>query len=232
MLISFRLAKELRNLPILLSSSHEPSQQILKSHQHLIRLVEELISEDESVPEETAEGEQREPEPSLEICTFCDAPIPFDDPYSATCSNGHEFVRCGLSFLTIQAPDESKTCGICKTPFFRERVMFGGNDTRSPSPATDEEDDVQADAEMSEGLSDLQLDGAVDRPRLYVPMTKAVDRADAADGNETSVPAPHSSEHMEDAGVYSRGGDTGVTLAEVLFFACDVCIYCGGKYVG
>lgn len=227
MLIAFRLAKELRNLPTLLSSSHEPSQRILKSHQYVIRLVEELISENDPVPNEN-EGEQPEPEPSLEFCTFCDAPIPFEDPFSATCPNGHEFVRCGLSFLTIQAPDESMTCGICKTPFFMERVMFGGIDTRSPSPVDDEEDDLSANAEMSGGSSDLQLD-----PRRHKPTNKTtVDRADTSDGNQTSAPAPSSSENMKEASGHDGGGDTGVTLAEILFFACDVCIYCGGKYVG
>lgn len=92
-------------------------------------------------------------------CDFCDAPIPFTDLATATCTNGHQFPRCGISFLAIQAPGITKSCGICSTPFLSEEFV-----------------EVQ---EVHEG--------AAQPP---------------------------------------------VTLSRVLFQACDVCIYCGGKFVG
>lgn len=53
-------------------------------------------------------------------CDFCAAPIPFNDLVTATCTNGHQFPRCGISLLAIQAPGITKYCGICSTPFLNE----------------------------------------------------------------------------------------------------------------
>ncbi|KAF2012277.1 hypothetical protein BU24DRAFT_443548 [Aaosphaeria arxii CBS 175.79] len=45
-----------------------------------------------------------------ETCTFCASKIPFDDLATATCEARHAFQRCGVSFLSIQAPGAAKYC--------------------------------------------------------------------------------------------------------------------------
>jgi hypothetical protein len=254
MLIAFRLAKELRNLPTALCSNHGLSRQILKSHLHLIRLVEELISEDEPVPGADVEGEldlesrqsaSGSPPPCPENCTFCDALIPFSDPSSATCLSGHEFIRCGLSFIAIQAPGQTKTCGICGTPFLAEHVISGANNdnySRAPSPVLDEgvssKLDKRADTAMSGALSGLQVDGARDGPGGRGRASRNKDITEVLEEAETPAPtAAYSPEspfvdRIGGSNTNSHGGDASLTLAKVLFLACDACIYCGGKYVG
>jgi hypothetical protein len=94
-----------------------------------------------------------------DLCDFCSAPIPFTDLMSGTCANGHEFPRCGISLLAIQAPGITKYCGICSTPYLNEEFVRA--------------------QEIREG-------------------------------------------EVEPA----------YTIARMLFQACDVCIFCGGKFVG
>ncbi|XPS97382.1 hypothetical protein M3J09_006613 [Ascochyta lentis] len=191
-LISYRLATALQRLPSMLS--HTPfSAEILLQHKQLIILINTLLFSDEVAEganesadkqkDLVAEGDIMDTELTTESanpssygqavsadgldtvtaasdhCDFCSAPIPFTDLTTATCTNGHQFPRCGISLLAIQAPGITKYCGICSTPFLSEEFV-----------------QVQ---EMQE---------------------------------ETTEPP--------------------VTLSRVLFQACDICIYCGGKFVG
>ncbi|QDS71860.1 hypothetical protein FKW77_010011 [Venturia effusa] len=48
-----------------------------------------------------------------EQCEICEAEIPLESFTEAHCIEGHEFARCSLTFLAIQAPGISKYCGIC-----------------------------------------------------------------------------------------------------------------------
>ncbi|KZM23505.1 uncharacterized protein EKO05_0000232 [Ascochyta rabiei] len=205
-LISYRLATALQRLPSTLSQTSF-SAEILLQHKQLVVLINDLLFSDgvakaateaadgqrglvetEEVAEELASGTDggamdtdTTPEntaPSShdqaigtnglgldsavavsDYCDFCSAPIPFADLTIATCMNGHQFPRCGISLLAIQAPGITKYCGICSTPFLSEEF-------------------VQAQEVQEE------------------------------------MPEPP------------------VTLSRVLFQACDVCIYCGGKFIG
>ncbi|KAF2101639.1 hypothetical protein NA57DRAFT_73079 [Rhizodiscina lignyota] len=60
------------------------------------------------------------PSEVVENCDICDAPVAFDDCRSAKCSHGHRFIRCQLTFMTIQAPGITKYCGVCGKPFITE----------------------------------------------------------------------------------------------------------------
>lgn len=111
---------------------------------------------------------------TIETCKVCNDTIPFEALKWGRCSNGHQFNRCGLTFLTMQSPGMSKACGICGTQYLSEHAINGA-----------EED---ASTEL---------------------------------GNEP---------HVE----HSTQGEVGVakSFAWIVLTACDVCIYCGGKFVG
>ncbi|KAK8178767.1 transcription factor IIIC subunit delta N-term-domain-containing protein [Phyllosticta citribraziliensis] len=110
----------------------------------------------------------------VERCEICDEDIKFESFDWARCSQGHEFVRCSLTFLAIQAPGISKLCGICGKRFLSEHHA-------------------------------LKLDTVLD---------------DEANGNGQSQAGAREQERQP------------VTLVRLLFAACNVCIYCGGKFVG
>ncbi|KAF2743912.1 hypothetical protein M011DRAFT_471037 [Sporormia fimetaria CBS 119925] len=186
-LIAFRLAKATQHLPTSLSTSHPYSLSILSNHKKLIQLVEAVASS--APPETTSASSDPDPLPVIsvpgdETCTFCEAAIPFIDPFHAVCGNGHEFLRCGLSFQAVQAPGCTKACGICNQVVMNDETVL--------------------EQEFGAGEED-QDDGDEDED---VVMGEGKERATDGEGNLK------------------------VTLARVLFSGCDVCIHCGGKYVG
>jgi hypothetical protein len=140
---------------------------------------------------------------SVDTCDFCSAPIPFADPVTASCTNGHQFPRCGLSFLAIQAPGITKYCGICSTPFLSEDFLIAQEmiDKReNPGEPADTDGEVRII-----GLGNDQRQHNVTQQNEAMAA-----KLDESDGNK-KLP---------------------ITLARVLFLACDACIYCGGKFVG
>ncbi|EXJ87916.1 hypothetical protein A1O1_04843 [Capronia coronata CBS 617.96] len=53
-----------------------------------------------------------------ETCEICEASIPFSPSSDAAkCVNGHQFTRCGLSFVAIQEPGICKYCAKCGRQF-------------------------------------------------------------------------------------------------------------------
>ena len=172
-LISYRLSTALERLPFTLSQTPF-SAEIHLQHKQFVALIDVLFSSDDAGddmdtdPKLDASSGQIDPTNASAVdttaavtdqCDFCSASIPFTDLTTATCTNGHQFPRCGISLLAIQAPGITKYCGICSTPFLSEEFVWA----------------QEAGPEQAEPL---------------------------------------------------------VTLSRVLFQACDVCIYCGGKFVG
>lgn len=177
-LISYRFAKDLlRSAPWRYTEAFTPfSKEILAHQQRLALLLDDLLypkdvegeplfgTEEYTIDDigQAASSEQYTDwtaDAAADLCDFCSAPIPFTDLTSATCTNGHEFPRCGISLLAIQAPGITKYCGICNTAYLNEEFV----------------------------------------------------RAQEA---EDGVP------------------DSSYTIARMLFQACDVCIFCGGKFIG
>jgi hypothetical protein len=176
-LISYRLAKALQRFGQELANTSF-SREVLAHQKHLVSLIDVMLfpneAEDEIMDGKSSNqagpaASSEENEGTMDIdtpasnaatdtCDFCSAPIPFTDLRSATCTNGHEFPRCGISLLAIQAPGITKYCGICSTPCLNEEFV----------------------------------------------------RAQETGEGESEPPN---------------------TLSRVLFQACDVCIYCGGKFV-
>ncbi|KAG2414814.1 hypothetical protein HFD88_006002 [Aspergillus terreus] len=59
----------------------------------------------------------------FERCDICDAQLSWYSAQEAQCSDGHLFVRCGLSFLAIQEPGISKLCSVCGTEYYNEDLI-------------------------------------------------------------------------------------------------------------
>jgi hypothetical protein len=174
-LISYRFATALlRSAPWRYTEAFTPfSKEILAHQKRLTLLVDGLLfpnnAENEAMDStkndssanagSSEQGPDSTADAVTDLCDFCSAPIPFTDLMSGTCANGHEFPRCGISLLAIQAPGITKYCGICSTPYLNEEFVRA--------------------QEIREG-------------------------------------------EVEPA----------YTIARMLFQACDVCIFCGGKFVG
>jgi hypothetical protein len=248
-LIAYRLASLSQELPAVLSGTCF-SAEIRNHHQKMVALVRKLVESDPSPATNTQStsakhspdrtdldvnvvapsqpSDDTTPSVNLELsdvtvdtCDFCSAPIPFTDPITASCTNGHQFPRCGLSFLAIQAPGITKYCGICSTPFLSEDFLIAQemNDKRGhlAEPANTD-GQVRANSDGRNGADhkgDIAMasDGLDDDQERHNAKQQRQATAAKFDESEGEKNLP-------------------MTLAKVLFFACDACIYCGGKFVG
>jgi hypothetical protein len=187
-LIAYRLASSIQKLSSDLSRLPF-SAEVLAQHKEVVNLIRVITQADSDV--------DSTPENSMAVvgngwtdtCDFCSAPIPLTDLTTAMCTNGHQFPRCGLSFLAIQAPGITKYCGICRTPYLSEEFVA----------AQEVENEKQVVGCNGAEETQEQLTSDVVRGRI----------SDTEGGTDTRP----------------------VTLAKVLFLGCDVCIYCGGKFV-
>ncbi|CBY01937.1 hypothetical protein IAQ61_006529 [Plenodomus lingam] len=215
-LIAYRLATALQHLPSSLSKSAF-SAEIRAHHQQFVSLIDSITAD------ATMETETTIPISSTDVCDFCSAPIPLNDLTWAACTNGHSFPRCGLSFLAIQAPGITKYCGICSTPFLNEPF-------------------VEAQEVMDPGKSDKPNDHVIAKNGTHVRPDPASDgsnviRVAVADGStqqEGGGSDGFGARDRMERNVATTEDEHGllITLARVLFLACDACIYCGGKFVG
>ncbi|CAN9357620.1 unnamed protein product [Alternaria alternata] len=234
-LIAYRLALALQQVPLSLSNTPF-SAEIVIHHKQLIALVNMAMShndtsEDNDLPtvttgvmDSSSSTDQTSATSTADTCDFCSAPIPFTDLASAACTNGHQFPRCGLSFLAIQAPGITKYCGICNTPFLSDECVMAQEYVDSKKSLDTGGDVVMADVTRDGELS--EADGRKDRD------SGSLNGADRESVAEQDMDEDQASDDPEDEdGLYERR-QIPVTLARVLFLACDACVYCGGKFVG
>lgn len=234
-LIAYRLANALKELPSILSQSSF-SAEILAQHRQLIVLINGITRPEtrdmEPLSENDIENHRNDLHDDLvttidqiapglvlatDTCDFCSAPIHFTDFTSAVCTNGHQFPRCGLSLLAIQAPGITKYCGLCSTPYLSEGFVAAQEIETRPESGSGVDSVVEKSSATKISAHEvqnlgvhLQTDG---EEEIRSP---AIQVNDDATGRMTIE-----EEQME----------LPVTLARVLFLACDVCIYCGGKFV-
>lgn len=255
-LIAYRLAQALQPFSSILVRS-SLSTNILALHQRLLSLIDTLAESKSQGggPAVTSPPEPRDhdlttnstsdlaPEIQLirpkdlvsEACDFCSAPIPFIDLETATCTHGHSFPRCGLSFLAIQAPGITKYCGICQRPFLNDDYV-----------ATQESGhDLHTIVEPLESMGNSNMVAAAlssgDQGRVGKEIN---DRQGLSDNDpehkfETSSRRIRTRNADQQGPMHARllgGGPEkhrpAVTFATLLFLSCDVCIYCGGHFVG
>ncbi|OJJ45563.1 hypothetical protein ASPZODRAFT_152616 [Penicilliopsis zonata CBS 506.65] len=65
-----------------------------------------------------------------EKCEMCNAGLTWYSPQEAQCASGHLFVRCALTFISIQDPGISKFCSSCGAEYIYEGLI-------KPATATD-----------------------------------------------------------------------------------------------
>jgi hypothetical protein len=252
-LIASRLATVVQGLPVIFSASSF-SAEIRTHHQRMIALVQKLLEPEipDAEPEQpTASeptGDAAETDAltvtttgttdnlagnvgldfaiaAIDTCDFCTSSIPFTDWTSASCTSGHQFPRCGLSFIAIQAPGITKYCGICSTPFLNDEFV-AAQETGLVGEIVPPEERNTAQGNSLSGNNTQEA----------VP----TDGATGTEGDVSMGDAPVNTTEQEQAvgetseqsTVEEQVGNPAVTLANMLFLACDVCIYCGGKFVG
>jgi hypothetical protein len=235
-LIAYRAAESFLGLPNTLSQTSF-STEIRVHHRQAISLIQSLI-EPEDADTDTANDKVALDlaATTIDTCDFCSAPVPFTDLASASCTNGHNYPRCGLSFLAIQAPGITKYCGICSTPFLNEEFVMA-QEMEAPPERADSRP-------RTNGSSSALENGAP--ARVHTNDNHELARVDG-DGNvvmggtraeevteQTEVGKDGQSVQVidEDSAAEEERRELPITLARVLFLACDVCIYCGGKFIG
>lgn len=258
-LIAYRLAT---NLQVLSSTLVDTafSAEIRSHHRQMMKLVQKLI-EPEITPTQPVERrapddveEQDRPilitaappsptaltidldmsEAIVDACDFCSAPIPFVDLKTASCTNGHQFPRCGLSLVAIQAPGITKYCGICSTPFFNEEFVAAQEMQKQSGAAKGWGKKTDGDSSIGHGTTDPQSNEndnngpeAGDIPVEDTPLSVDLEQNMERERNQEA-----SRDGPENVMVEQERGQLPITFARILFLACDACIYCGGKFVG
>ncbi|GAD92917.1 hypothetical protein ANI_1_474054 [Paecilomyces variotii No. 5] len=64
----------------------------------------------------------------FEKCSICDTGMEWYSAEEAQCTEGHIFMRCGLTFLCIPEPGISKYCSVCETEYLNEETFGPGRD--------------------------------------------------------------------------------------------------------
>ncbi|KAF2739443.1 hypothetical protein EJ04DRAFT_573018 [Polyplosphaeria fusca] len=219
-MIAYRLASVISQFDHALLTPSLLSNHIKSFSHDAVRLITSVLSP--SPPNLATERE------AAESCLICSSPIPFTNLWSATCKKGHRFARCGLSFLALQAPGVTKYCNICSTPFLSDEFLARNEMVGSRGPSAQPETVPlfeHMDAKpVIESQSGAGIKGGVQVLGSFPGFgdAKPVVEGGASDGTVT----PRTVEEWRPERVMP------VTLARVLFLACDVCIYCGGKFVG
>ncbi|KAF2173763.1 hypothetical protein M409DRAFT_16036 [Zasmidium cellare ATCC 36951] len=165
-------------------TSQAPSSDSLSER---IRTIFAVVNTKLSPPDPATVNGDREND--SENCTICQKSILFESLRWARCISGHQFSRCSLSFLPIQEPGTTKSCGICGLQYFNEKV-----------------------------LSDI------------TPATEDIEMADVAT-TESNIDTPANDTWVEVSRNSNAFPQRTPSLAQILFAACDVCVYCGGKFV-
>ncbi|KAF2157826.1 hypothetical protein K461DRAFT_290101 [Myriangium duriaei CBS 260.36] len=128
------LASAVYNVPAVYHEGHTVSGMIYKIHTTILRIIVNREQGGQKTPEDPQE--QRH-----EVCNTCGSKITFESLRWSRCEQGHQFSRCGLTFLSIQAPGISKHCRICSTRFLNEYKRASlqvSNDGLDPRLAVDQ----------------------------------------------------------------------------------------------
>jgi hypothetical protein len=105
-----------------------------------------------------------------EICRICEEPIFFESIRWARCRSGHQFSRCGLTFLSIQEPGFSKHCGVCGLQVFNEWKLSGLTSAGTPNNV-----DISSEAYRNGENADVQLQQAEPTASLARTLFAALD---------------------------------------------------------
>jgi hypothetical protein len=251
-LIAYRLATTLQYLPDALSTTAF-SAEIRDHHQKMITLIQTLIGPEveenheghaeptaaavspPSATQESVNSVQLDlAEVTVDTCDFCSAAIPFTDLTTASCTNGHQFPRCGLSFLAIQAPGITKYCGICSTPYLNDQFVAAQEIEKPSDHGAEHETRAQGSRHAGESAGttvqqQTSGDTADHEGDMTMEDSSVEDGQERRNGNQANGGVAN---EKPGNSVVNEGRKMPVTFVKVLFAACDACIYCGGKFVG
>lgn len=117
-------------------SSSRLSLEIISQHKMLVaKLDEQRLAVDEPG---TADLDEH--------CAICGQGIPFESLKWAKCLNGHQFSRCGLSFIALQKSGQSKGCRLCGTQYLDAAQVPRFQHT--PETSLGQRDDLQESASV------------------------------------------------------------------------------------
>lgn len=119
-LIAYHLATFVSALPRILTRATSFSAEVAEHHRRVVRLIDTIMADAEGIVSHERQTVSVHP---CDTCDFCSAEIPMEDMDTARCANGHEFSRCGISFVAIQRPRISKACALCQTPYLSEEFV-------------------------------------------------------------------------------------------------------------
>ncbi|KAF2147533.1 uncharacterized protein K452DRAFT_217535 [Aplosporella prunicola CBS 121167] len=97
----------------------------------------------------------------VEQCEICDDIIEFEDFLWARCVQGHQFVRCALTFLAIQAPGISKFCGVCGRQYLDEQHIARNDklpELSSPAPSQQHAQDIEMPDASAGSKGEIDMD--------------------------------------------------------------------------
>jgi Putative zinc-finger of transcription factor IIIC complex len=116
-----------------------------------------------------------------------------------------------LTFLAIQRPGISRYCGVCGKEYLSEEI----NQLERVSTLDESGESALDGTPNTKGLAQALLEAAMGAERE--------DRALIPTGGKRVPDTPIAREPI---GIM----ETQSSLASLLFAACDVCVYCGGKF--
>ena len=97
-----------------------------------------------------AEKSMRASERVVEACRVCGKILLWVSLGEAKCTNGHEWERCELTFLAIQAPGWSKYCERCEAQFHNEEFLRLSDATEGEGDGDHEEEEEEEGDENEE----------------------------------------------------------------------------------
>lgn len=112
-----------------------------------------------------------------------------------------------MSFLSIQGPGKSQFCGLCEREYLYDADFL-------------EEADGRQQGDTASGTEGVRRDEAQNPEPEELP------------GSNPNGTAITSEERNQSQTQTSQPQTGGVSLITILLKACDVCIYCGGKFIG
>ncbi|KAF1983508.1 hypothetical protein K402DRAFT_163099 [Aulographum hederae CBS 113979] len=90
------------------------SRKIIARHKQVLTRLLRMIDQDDS---------EYELEDCTEECWVCGETGPFEEWEWFRCRNGHQFNRCGITFLSIQEPFVSRTCDFCGRQYLQRNYL-------------------------------------------------------------------------------------------------------------
>ncbi|KAL8779553.1 MAG: hypothetical protein Q9213_006881 [Squamulea squamosa] len=147
--------KILQGLSILNGISFEPEINVLNNMKTSRVAMPERMSQINAITNARTEAQGPAALHDLyEFCSICDQLIPWQSLNEAYCISGHQFARCGLTFLPITEPGISKHCETCDREFLDKPNLLQQTSDDGIGPDEQAAVDVQ-NGDEAHGITDM-----------------------------------------------------------------------------